>query len=94
MLTTEVYQTSDLKIHNNEKKALKHQVDILGELLDDFLPNDNKGNVTRSDRFNLLIKQMTDKELFNKIQQLNFVVSYMLEKRISVDDVNNEAKKV
>ncbi len=88
MLPTELYQTSDFKTFTSESKAVEHQIDLLGELLDGFLPYDDRGNVTQTDRFNLLMKQLHDKELFNKIDDLYSVISYMREKRITIDQVN------
>lgn len=66
----EAYQTSDGTIFDTERKAKEHQQDIIGQLLDDFLPQDDRGNITRADRYNILMKQLNDVELKNKINRL------------------------
>lgn len=93
MNIVEVYKTSDGKIFESDNKAVKHQVDLLGELLDQFLPHDDRGNVTACDRFNILIKQLKDPGLFCRIKGLAAVVCYMEKHGISVEDVNKEASK-
>ena len=64
------YETYDGKIFTNEREAKEHQGNIIGQMLDDLLPNDDRGNVTRADRFNLLTKQLADKDLKKKITEL------------------------
>ena len=93
MNTVELYQTSDSKTFADENKALEHQINILGELLDDLLPYDKRGNITRSDRQNLLIEQLKDKMLFNKLNVLSNVVNYAFDNGITCNDVNNHACK-
>ena len=56
------YQTSDGKYFEWENQARKYQDDIIGELLDTLLPHDDRGNVTMSDRHNLLMKMLTSKD--------------------------------
>jgi hypothetical protein len=70
MKTIEAYQTSDGQIFSDDRKAKSHQDDIIGEMLDDLLPNDDRGNVTRSDRHNILMKQLKDPKLKTKIKAL------------------------
>jgi len=73
------YKTSDGQIFENEGKAKAHQEDILGELLDAFLPYDDRGNVTATDRYNLLMKQLKDPDLYKKIKALYQTVEFMQE---------------
>ena len=70
------YKTSDGKLFEDERLAKKHQENLLGEALDDLLPNDDRGNVTRTDRFNLLMKMMEDEALVSKINELYHIVNY------------------
>ena len=72
----EFYQTSDGKIFECPDKASEHQKDVIGELLDGFLPHDDRANVTMSDRYNILIKQLNDPELVSKINQLYQAVNH------------------
>ena len=69
MKAIEAYQTSDGQIFNDERKAASHQEDILGEMLDDFLPDTDHG-MTRVCRHGLLMKQLRDPELKSKIQAI------------------------
>lgn len=66
----DAYKTSDGEIFEQYNKAKEHQLDIIGELLDNFLPYDDRGNVTRSDRHNILMKQLEDEKLPDKIKSL------------------------
>lgn len=77
MKAISVYKTSDGQYFENEDKAINHQKDIIGELLDDLIPNDDRGNITRTDRFNILIKIINDKNLFNKISILQDAVEHL-----------------
>jgi hypothetical protein len=70
MKTIEAYQTSDGLLFYNDKKAKEHEENLIGELLDDLLPNDDRGNVTRADRHNILMKQLKDTKLKSKITAL------------------------
>lgn len=76
MRTIEAYQTSDGQIFTDDRKAKAHQEDIIGQLLDDFLPNDDRGNITRTDRYNILMKQLNDPKLKAKIAALYEAVMF------------------
>jgi hypothetical protein len=71
------YKTSDGQLFLDEDKANSYQEDILGQLLDDFLPNDDRGNVTRVDRYSILMKQLKDPDLYKKITALYQTVEFM-----------------
>lgn len=73
---TLVYKTSDGKLHESERKATEHQSDIIGELLDGFLPQDSRGNVTQSDRFNILTQQLEDTDLKKKVNELYYHLNF------------------
>lgn len=75
MKTITCYKTSDGLLFEDVKKAESHQEDIIGELLDDFLPHDDRGNVTQTDRFNLLTKMM-DSDLKNKVNRLYLAINF------------------
>lgn len=64
------YKTSDGKLFEDDVKANKHQLDIVGEALDDLLANDDRGNVTRSDRFSMLLNTLKDANLKKKVTAL------------------------
>jgi hypothetical protein len=70
MKETIVYKTSDGKMFEGKNKAFSHQEDLLGEALDAFLPYDDRGNLTRVDRHNILMKQLKDPELGLKLKNL------------------------
>ena len=70
------YETSDGKLFSSEQKATKHQADIIGEMLDGLLPYDDRGNVTRIDRFNLLTKMLGDPDLALKINALASAINH------------------
>lgn len=70
MKTVSKYQTTDYQLFSNEKEALNHQLDLVGESLDDLLPHDDRGNVTYCDRYNLLMKQLKDPDLYRKVNKL------------------------
>ena len=76
MREVEVYQTSDSVYFKCADKAIKHQEDIIGEMLDDLIPHDDRGNITRVDRHNLLMKMLNDKELHLKIKELQTALEY------------------
>ena len=78
MKTIEIncYKTSDGKLFESQKDAEKHQENILGEALDDLLPHDDRGNVTRIDRFNLLTKMMDDGKLIYKIAAIHNALNF------------------
>ena len=59
--------TNDGKLFIDQRKADAHQQDLLGQMLDDFLPHDDRGNVTQTDRFNILMKMLDDKDLYKKV---------------------------
>lgn len=71
MKEVEAYQTSDGAIFLDEKKAEAHQQDIVGEMLDGLVANDSRGNVTRSDRYSILMTMLRDPELKAKIAALH-----------------------
>lgn len=76
MKLIEAYQTSDGHIFTDEQKAELHQKDIIGQLLDDFLPHDDRGNVTQADRHNILMRQLHDPKLKAKIVALYEAVMF------------------
>ena len=67
----DAYKTTDGRLFESEKGAIDHQTDIVGELLDTLLPVDDRGNVTASDRFNLLTKMLADERLPKIVARLN-----------------------
>lgn len=71
-----VYKTSDGQYFEDHRKAEKHQADIIGEMFDNLLPHDDRGNVTQVDRYNLITKMMADKNLLTKIADLYKAVSH------------------
>jgi len=75
-LATICHKTSDGQLFEDERKARSHQEDIVGEMLDGLLPNDDRGNVTRSDRHNLLMKMLKDEDLVKKINALHHALSF------------------
>jgi hypothetical protein len=72
----EAYRTSDGRLFDDEDKARDHQTDIIGQLLDNLLPHDDRGNVTQSDRYNILTKQLSDPALRIKIAALHQALSF------------------
>lgn len=64
------FKTSDGVIFDNEKQAEAHQEDIIGTMLDDLVPYDERGNMTRLDRQNILTKMLSDPALKVKIKCL------------------------
>ena len=68
------YKTIGNKIFEDEQKALEHEENLLGEALDDLFPNDDRGNVTRADRYNILTKMMDDPQLKHRVKQLNEIL--------------------
>ena len=75
-IIVEVYKTSDSKLFEDYKKAKDHQMDLLGAELDGFLPHDDRGNVTQTDRHNLLTKQLEDPKLKEKINSLYHTINF------------------
>tara|TARA_R110000868_G_scaffold47769_1_gene156199 strand:+ start:4832 stop:5077 length:246 start_codon:yes stop_codon:yes gene_type:complete len=71
----EAYQTSDGQIFLEESIADSHQEDIIGEMLDDLVANDARGNVTRSDRHSILMTMIKDPQLKNKIAKLHHALT-------------------
>lgn len=65
-----VYQTSDGKMFLDDLESKKHQQDIVEKLLDDFIPYDDRGKITGSDKFNILMKITKDPKLKSKINAL------------------------
>ena len=79
VIQTTCYKTSDGLLFEDDKKARDHQENILGEALDDLLPHDDRGNVTRIDRYNLLTKIMADAELSRKINAIHRAINFTRE---------------
>jgi len=74
--TLEAYQTSDGQLFTDDQTAARHQLDIVGEMLDGLLPHDDRGNVTSCDRHNILMKQLKDPELLKKIEALYHALTF------------------
>ena len=70
------YKTSDGMLFECDRKAEEHQEDIIGELLDCLLPHDDRGNVTMTDRHNILMKQLKSKDLVNNINALHHALNF------------------
>ena len=87
MNTVEVYKTSKGRYFASERKAIDAQIDILGELLDDLLPHDDRGNVTHIDRHNLLMNMLKRVDLYAVISDLALVTEHMQEQDISHQDI-------
>lgn len=88
----EVYKTSKGRygaavLFASERKAIDAQVDILGELLDDLLPHDDRGNVTSIDRHNLLMNMLKKDNLYALISDLALVIEHMQDHDISHKDI-------
>jgi hypothetical protein len=66
----DAYQTSDGRIFTDERWAKVHQADVIGENLDALVANDTRGNVTRSDRFNILKNTLDDPGFVGKVKAL------------------------
>ena len=75
-ITFEAYKTSDGELFESQTDANKHQLDIIGECLDDLLAEDGKGRVTRTDRFNILINMLNDEKLLDKVKALYDAVTF------------------
>lgn len=73
------FKTSDGKLFESDSKAIEHQENIVGELLDGMLPHDDRGNVTHIDRHNLLMKQLEDPNLKDYINKLYVALNYTKE---------------
>lgn len=71
MNQVEAYETSDGQLFLDEQKAEFHQQDIVGEMLDGLVANDDRGNVTRSDRYSILMNMLKDPELKQKVAALH-----------------------
>jgi len=87
MNTVQVYKTSKGRYFASERKAIGAQVDILGELLDDLLPHDDRGNVSSVDRHNLLMNMLKKDDLYALINDLALVVEHMQDQDISNKDI-------
>ena len=70
------YKTSDGQLFEDERKASVHQKDLIGEMLDGLVADDDRGNVTRTDRFNILTKMLNDPELKKKVTDLYNALNY------------------
>ena len=44
---TSAFITNDGKLFTDQRKADAHQQDLLGQMLDDFLPYDDRGNLPK-----------------------------------------------
>ena len=87
MNTVEAYKTSSGRYFASERKAIDAQIDILGELLDDLLPHDDRGNVTSVDRHNLLMNMLKKGDLYAVISDLALVIEHMQDQDISHQDI-------
>ena len=76
MKTVYAYQCSDDALFTSERDAKAHQTDIVGEMLDGLLPHDDRGNVTMSDRHNMLMKMLDDTDLARKINELGQALNH------------------
>ena len=74
--TVEAYTTSDNIFFTCEDKAQAHQKDIIGTLLDELLPYDERGYMTRVDRFEILMKQLESKDLKKTINALHYALNF------------------
>ncbi|MFO0358927.1 MAG: hypothetical protein ACK50N_00370 [Flavobacteriales bacterium] len=70
MKSIEAYQTSDGKIFTEEKAAIEHQADVIGEALDDLIQHDEKGNIYRGDRLSMLLNTLKHPEFKQKLKTL------------------------
>lgn len=75
MKVIEAYKTSDGRLFEDESKAQAHQLDIIGELLDALLP-DTGGNITRVDRYRLLMAALENPNRDGLICKLHHAVTY------------------
>jgi hypothetical protein len=75
MIELTAYKTSDGQLFEVEKKAAEHQQDIIGELLD-MLIADNSPNITRVDRWKILMGTLENKELKNIINSLYYALNH------------------
>lgn len=72
------YETSDGQLFNTEQDAIEYRENQIGELLDSILPYDDRGNMTRSDRHNILMKMIDSKNrrfLSEQINKLNHILN-------------------
>jgi len=76
IIEIECYKAPDGKLFEEYRDAKKYTDDLLGEALDDLLPNDDRGNVTRTDRFNLLMKMIEDENLKQKIATVHQILNF------------------
>lgn len=67
MQTIEAYQTVDGMIFNDERRALAHEEDLLGQELDAICLLANINNMTRSDQYSFCINLMKKKPELRKI---------------------------
>lgn len=70
------YETSDGMLFTDARKAKDHQDDIIGEALDDLIPIDTAGHITRADRHKMLISMLGDKDLKRKIAVLYAALTF------------------
>lgn len=63
------YRTTDGAIFENREKAVAHQNDIIGEILDTLIA-DIGGNITRVDRHKTLIATMESPEFLRNVTAL------------------------
>jgi len=76
MQEIQAYQTSDGQIFGDEDRALDHQTDIVGGLLDKLVADDNHGNITRVSRRAMLLNTLMDPELPQTIAALNTALQF------------------
>ena len=67
----EAYKTADGRLFEREREAESHGKDLLGQALDDFLPHDDRGNITQTDRYNVLMKQLSDPKTAERLRELS-----------------------
>lgn len=70
------YQTFDGQVFTDERKARDHETDLLGEALDALIPNDDRGNITRTDRHNVLMKMVSDPNIKCKIARVYDILNF------------------
>ena len=68
MKSIEVYKTTDGTYFEDYRKAADYQEDLIGAALDELMPDDPSGNVTRSARHNLLMQMLKDEGLLSKVE--------------------------
>lgn len=68
--TVTVYKTTDGELHVNEFDAIEHQMNLIGEALDDLIADDSRGNITRACMHSLLMNTMSDEQFKKKVVAL------------------------